>query len=76
MEIDIDRYVSDNLPECLRKFYSYKTKSKVLMTLKEKAFENIVGKEKMLVTKIFSFSEFSTFSDFFFPPQCFLPYQK
>ena len=40
------------------------TQSRVLTTLQKKAFENIVGKEKMLVTSIFSF-----FHNVFYPSQ-------
>ena len=42
----------------------FTTQSQLLMTLKKRALENMVGKEKMLVTSIFSFSH------------CFLLYQR
>ena len=40
----------------LESIWPFTTESRLLMTLYEKPFENIVGKEKMLVTSIFSFS--------------------
>ena len=40
----------------LKEYYLFTTQSRLLMTLEKKPFENIVGKEKMLVTSIFSFS--------------------
>ena len=46
-------------------FFPFTTQSRLLTTLRKKIFENIVGKEKMLVTSIFSFL-----------PRCCLTLQK
>ena len=51
--------VTRNLPVSPQYFYTidlFTTQSRLLTFLKSRAFENIVGKEKMLVTSIFSLS--------------------